>query len=136
MQSWILGSRCRAQGSQSYCQTASVWNWFLRQLAVGVQDIPKLALACWWAEPGPSQSQDLCRPASVSADCGAVVVLGLVSALWCVWLVWRLEQACWWLEPGILGLVSALWWVKLSPWVSGCSALRFLGLVPEPTLGV
>lgn len=34
-QSWILGSGCKAQGSQSWCQIAYGWSWLLTQLALG-----------------------------------------------------------------------------------------------------
>ena len=34
-QRWVPGSGCRAQGSQSCCQTAGGWDWYLTQLDAG-----------------------------------------------------------------------------------------------------
>ena len=92
----------------------------------GVWDVLKLVLACWWTGTGPSQSQGWGWTVggwAGSTGCGAAVVLGLVSALWSVRLIPRLEQAHWWERPGILRLVPAHWYVDLGTRVSGCRAL-------------
>lgn len=50
--------------------------------------------------------------------------LGLLSAFWWMRLVTGLEQAHWWEELVILGLVPAYYWVEMGSGVSG------LDLVP------